>query len=94
MIVAPSRISNVGALSYHLATGELERDVQLCESRCLYAGPWLAKGDTTGITVTARHEVAETARACRGTGERSAAAQRRWWQPWRRPHREPARDGL
>jgi molybdopterin-synthase adenylyltransferase len=81
MIVAPSGIADVGAQMYHLATGELERDEESCDHTCLYSGPWLAKGDTTGIRVTARHEVAGEARALR---ESPNDRHRRWWRRWRR----------
>jgi hypothetical protein len=94
MTVAASGITDVGALMYHLATGELERDEQPCEGRCLYSGPWLAKGDTTGITVTARHEVAEAARARRSTQDLNSGRRHRWWLRWRRSHSASERDGL
>jgi hypothetical protein len=63
MVVAPGGITSYGAQMYHFAPGVLEHDQRGCESNCLYSGPWLARGDTTGIVVTARHLIAEDARA-------------------------------
>jgi molybdopterin-synthase adenylyltransferase len=77
MVVAPAGIAGLGAQMYHSTPGSLERDDRNCESRCLYSGPWLAKGDLVGITVTARHEVAENARASRH-GRDVRPPRRRW----------------
>jgi hypothetical protein len=65
MVIAPAGITDYGAHMYHLATGALDHDVRDCEPQCLYADPWLARGDTIGITATGRHAVAEDARASR-----------------------------
>jgi molybdopterin/thiamine biosynthesis adenylyltransferase len=65
MVIAPSGIADYGAQMYHFTTGELDHDVRECVQRCLYTGPWLARGDTTGITATGRHAIAEEARASR-----------------------------
>ncbi len=71
MIVAPGGIATHSAQMYHFAPGTLSHDDRGCESACLYAGPWLATGDCTGITVTARHAAAEDATAARGTSRRA-----------------------
>lgn len=65
MVVAPAGIANYGAQIYHFATGAVEHDHDTCDTRCLYSGPWLAMGDSTGLVVTARHPAAEQARAQR-----------------------------
>ena len=41
------------------AVGTLEHDEHVCNPNCLYSGPLLAKGETIGIVVTARHQIAE-----------------------------------
>ena len=83
MVAAPAGIADYGAHMYHLSTGELDRDQRQCENRCLYSGPWLAQGDSLGVTVTAQHPAAEEARAARQRQASRVAAQApsrpRWW---------------
>jgi hypothetical protein len=62
MVIAPLGISNPGAQAYHFVTGELESDLTPCNAGCPYCG-FVAKGDRTGLVVTARHKAAEMARA-------------------------------
>jgi molybdopterin-synthase adenylyltransferase len=71
-LVAPSGIADVGAQLYHAANGRLDVDLRPCEGRCLYAGRFLARGESAGIEVTARHHAAERARAEAGRPEASA----------------------
>lgn len=61
LVVAPGGIADVGAQLYHLSTGTLERDDDVCESSCFYSGPFLGKGDRA-VDPTARHPTAEKAR--------------------------------
>ena len=67
MVVAPGGIASYGAQMYHFAVGTLEHDERVCNPSCLYSGPWLTKGETVGIVVTAHHQIAEDARAARVT---------------------------
>jgi len=62
MVVVPAGIASYGAQMYHLATGTLAHDHAVCGDRCLYAGPWQGRGDTTGIVVTGSHGAAAAAR--------------------------------
>lgn len=67
MIVAPSGVANPGAQTYHLIPGFLEEPgFSRCESSCLYPS-LIARGDRAGLIVTARHAIAEHARAKRQT---------------------------
>ena len=62
MLVAPLGVASPGAQIYHFVPGILdEADVRPCEEECPYRG-LVAKGDTTGLTVTARHLRAEEER--------------------------------
>jgi molybdopterin/thiamine biosynthesis adenylyltransferase len=61
-VIAPNGVGDVGAHLHHFATGTLDRDERGCGSGCPYAGTLLASGDNDGLTVTARHPIAETAR--------------------------------
>ena len=67
MVVAPGGISDVGAQVFHFTTGTVDIDAAGCNSGCLYAEQFLGQGDTTGISVTGRHRVAEHQRARRRT---------------------------
>jgi hypothetical protein len=62
MLVAPSGIGNTGAQLYHFVTGEIdvEREWE-CKQNCFFR-EIIAKGDRTGIEVTAKHIAAELAR--------------------------------
>ena len=65
MVISPAGIANHGAQMYHMTTGALERDRLDCDPHCLYSGAFLGRGDSAGIVVTARHKIAEEARATR-----------------------------
>ena len=67
MSVAPSDIADVGASTYHWVLGAQARDTAGCNPTCPYSGTLLSRGDETGLTVTGRHDAAETARAQRST---------------------------
>lgn len=59
MVVAPSGLADIGAQSYHFATGSLDIEERGCEPSCPYSSaPLLARGDTTSFIVTGRHEAA------------------------------------
>lgn len=62
MIVAPSGLSDVGALLTHYTTGVTDRDTGECVDSCLYSGKILGRADNAGFTVTGRHLVAESER--------------------------------
>jgi molybdopterin/thiamine biosynthesis adenylyltransferase len=79
MLIAPSDIADIGAQNYHFVTGELDIDQQCCQPNCLYAGQFLATGDTTGLGVTGRHTAAEDERAARAErAARMTIRLRRW----------------
>jgi hypothetical protein len=66
MSVAPSGVADVGAQTYHLSTGWVDRDERACEAGCVYAAtPLLAAGDTAPFVVTGRHEAATRERSDR-----------------------------
>ena len=79
MVVAPGGIASYGAQMYHFAVGTLEHDECACNLNCLYSGPWLAKGETIGIVVTAPHQIAEDARAARVPRAADAPHPRSTW---------------
>lgn len=62
-IVVPLGIGDVGALTYHFVTGELDCEKRGCEETCLYSGFLLASGESNSIPVTGAHPVANAARA-------------------------------
>ncbi len=65
MVIAPMGVASPGAQHYHFVPGGLdEPDVRGCEENCLYPS-LVARGDTTGIEVTAKHAVAEQRRQSR-----------------------------
>lgn len=62
MFIAPLGVASPGAQMYHFVPGILdEPNMRPCEDGCPYAG-LIAKGDTTGLRVTARHFQAEEER--------------------------------
>ena len=65
MVVAPGGVADPGAQLFHFATGTIDREERDCEKNCLYSGPFLARGDIVGITVTGRHLAAERGRTSR-----------------------------
>lgn len=65
MVVAPHGVASPGAQLYHFVPGFMEApDVAPCREGCPYPA-LIARGDTTGFVVTARHARAEEARAAR-----------------------------
>lgn len=79
MVVAPGGVANAGEQAYHFVPGFMENPkFRSCEPNCLYPG-FIAKGERTGITVTAPHFVAADARA-----RRAATTQKRgrWSRLW------------
>jgi len=65
LLVSPSGLNNPGAQIYHFVISSLENDVRdSCNTGCLYPS-YIALGDSSPITVTSRHMVAESARAKR-----------------------------
>lgn len=64
MIVAPAGVADVGAQTFHFATGTTDLDERECEPGCLY-DQLTANGDLSGRPVAHRHIAAESARADR-----------------------------
>lgn len=66
MVAAPSGISDLGALHFHLGSTELKRDERACEPSCPYSSPSLeAMGDASGLVITAPHDTADRERGDR-----------------------------
>lgn len=74
MVVAPAGLPNPGAQMYHFATGHLDVDERGCDEHCIFTG-LVARGDSSCLTLTGRHAVAEAAREAR------RRFQRHWWYP-------------
>lgn len=67
MVIAPLGMSDPGAQLYHFVNGRMDIEKEpTCDATC-FSSSMLAMGDRAGITVTARHRVAEEARAERRT---------------------------
>jgi hypothetical protein len=65
MVIAPLGMSNPGAQLYHFVNGRMDIEQKPdCEATC-FSSRMLAMGDSAGIKETARHRVAEQARAQR-----------------------------
>jgi len=62
-IVAPIGVGDVGALTYHFVTGELDREIRGCKKSCLFSSSLLGTGETNSIPVTGPHPAADAARA-------------------------------
>ena len=74
MIIAPFDVANAGQQMYHFVPGLFDTPkFGLCDENCLHPG-LIAKGDRTGLVVTARHRQAENSRTMR----LQAAKQIRW----------------
>ena len=65
MVAAPSGVSDLGALHFHLASTELGRDVRSCEPTCPYSTSLLSTASSSGLVVTGRHTAAEMERSAR-----------------------------
>jgi hypothetical protein len=62
MVIAPLGIANVGAQMYHFVPGLLDESrFEQCNENCPYPD-LIAKGDSTGLVLTAKHRRAEEAR--------------------------------
>lgn len=64
MIVAPAGIADVGAQTFHFASGTTDLDARGCDPGCLYSDI-TASGDLAGRPNAHRHVAAEVARADR-----------------------------
>jgi hypothetical protein len=70
MVVAPRGFANAGEQMYHFVPGLFdEPGFHTCKENCLYPG-FIARGESTGLIVTARHIMAENARALRDNARR------------------------
>lgn len=67
LFIAPSGIVDIGHQLYHFVTGRLDMDSHKeCREHCFFQSV-IGKGDQAGVSVTARHPVAELAREKRTT---------------------------
>lgn len=65
MVVAPRGVTSPGAQLYHFVPGIMdEPEFGACKETCIYPD-YTARGDTTGLIVTAKHDRAEAARTAR-----------------------------
>jgi hypothetical protein len=65
MVIAPMGVSDAGEQMYHFVPGIFDQPkFRTCKDGCPYPG-LMAKGDSTGLVVTARHKLAERMRAPR-----------------------------
>jgi len=88
MVIAPMGVASPGAQNYHFVPGNLDSpDFRTCDENCVYPR-FIARGDTTGITATAEHAVAEQRRAERAAAATSDSSKRslsrRLWEWWLR----------
>ena len=80
MIVAPRGFANAGEQMYHFVPGIFdEPGFHTCNEGCPYPS-LIAKGDRTGLVLTARHGSAEEARRARAAARRSLSWRDRWWE--------------
>lgn len=75
MVVRPLGLGGAGQQNYHFVPGLLDSDHEACKTTCLYPG-LTARGDSTGLVLTAAHSAAEEARA-----RRAEALAREPWRP-------------
>jgi hypothetical protein len=76
MVLAPLGVADAGAQMYHFVPGLFDRpNFDPCNPNCPFSSILLSKGDSSGVTVTGTHLVAERCRADR--------AQRQRDLPWR-----------
>lgn len=66
MVVSPSGVSSTGGQTYHFTTGSIDLDAAPCKATCVFPG-LEALGESAGHPGTARHIIAEKARAERRT---------------------------
>ena len=80
MVIAPSRMGNVGAQVYHFVDGSLDKEKErACNQTCFFSTV-IARGDRAGVSCTARHPLAEEARAARVIPPQVGA--RAGWRDW------------
>jgi hypothetical protein len=80
MVIAPSRIGNVGAQVYHFVDGSLDKENDpTCNQACFFSTV-IARGDRAGVSCTERHRVAEDGRSARATPPQQLP--RRGWGSW------------
>ncbi len=66
MFTAPLHRADIGAQTYHLTTGEIDRDTRSCRPTCAYSSALVfLKADDSNLVVTGRHALAEKQRADR-----------------------------
>ena len=76
MVRAPLGVADAGAQMYHFVPGLFDRpNFDTCKLQCPFSSLLLSKGDSSGITATGTHSVAERCRAER--------AKRQAGLPWR-----------
>jgi hypothetical protein len=76
MVLAPLGVADAGAQMYHFVPGLFDRpNFDTCKLQCPFSSLLLSKGDSSGITATGTHSVAERCRAER--------AKRQAGLPWR-----------
>jgi hypothetical protein len=75
MVVAPSRVYDLGIQNHHASTGELDIDSRDCQSNCPYQRELTAMGDEAP-TLIGEHSAAVDERARRTRRRRSIQA--RW----------------
>jgi ThiF family protein len=64
MVLAPLGVSDAGAQMYHFVPGLFDRpNFDPCKPQCPFSSMLLSRGDSSGITVTGPHLVAERRRA-------------------------------
>jgi len=81
MVVAPADVANAGAQLYHFVPGFMEDPVFAgCEANCLYPA-LTGRGDSSGLTATGLHPVAEAARAKRVQHPSAGSLGRRLLRP-------------
>lgn len=62
LFISPSGIGDIGQQMHHFVTGKMDvSDNQTCHENCFFKSI-IGKGDTTGIEVFGKHELAEQAR--------------------------------
>jgi len=82
MVIAPLGVATPGAQHYHFVPGLMEEpDFRGCDETCLYPS-LTARGEGTGIIVTARHAAAEQAREERAHSVelQEKPVSRSWWK--------------
>jgi hypothetical protein len=80
MVIAPRGFANAGEQMYHFVPGIFDDPgFHTCNDGCPYPS-LIAKGDRTGLMLTARHGLAEKTRSSRVEARRSLAWRDRLWE--------------